>query len=59
MAGVEKLMAGEQSFGRQTWGLLCLELWYRAFVDGDRLRPLAVAGSPERSARIIEAGKTW
>ena len=51
-------MAGEQSFGRQTWGLLCLELWYRAFVDGERLRPLALAGG-ERSARVIEASSAW
>jgi asparagine synthase (glutamine-hydrolysing) len=24
---------GEQPFGRKTWGLLCLELWQRAFHD--------------------------
>jgi asparagine synthase (glutamine-hydrolysing) len=29
LAGLES----EQAFGRQTWGLLCLELWQRAFHD--------------------------
>jgi len=36
MDGVERLILQEQSFGRSLWGLLCLELWYRAFIDGDR-----------------------
>lgn len=40
-SGVEQLLATEASFGRQLWGLLSLELWYRAFIDGDQL--------PERS----------
>lgn len=26
-------LEGEQPFGRQTWGLLCLELWQRNFHD--------------------------
>jgi asparagine synthase (glutamine-hydrolysing) len=34
---VEALLSREQKFGRQTWGLLCLELWFRAFVDGDQV----------------------
>jgi asparagine synthase (glutamine-hydrolysing) len=37
MDGVEKLLAKNASFGRPLWGLLSLELWYQAFVDGDRL----------------------
>jgi asparagine synthase (glutamine-hydrolysing) len=37
MAGVERLVAGEAKFGRQLWGLLSLELWYRAFVDGEQI----------------------
>ena len=37
MAGVEKLLAKNAAFGRPLWGLLSLELWYQAFVDGDRL----------------------
>lgn len=32
--GVEKLIADEPRFGRQLWGLLCLELWFRVFIDG-------------------------
>jgi asparagine synthase (glutamine-hydrolysing) len=32
---VESLLERERGFGRQVWGLLCLELWYKAFVDGD------------------------
>jgi asparagine synthase (glutamine-hydrolysing) len=34
--GVERLIGQERSFGRQLWGLLSLELWFRAFVDGER-----------------------
>lgn len=34
---VERLLLHERSFGRQVWGLLCLELWFRAFVDGEQL----------------------
>ena len=30
-------MANEGAFGRTTWGALCLELWFRQFVDGDGL----------------------
>ncbi|MGH7821550.1 MAG: asparagine synthase-related protein, partial [Candidatus Binatia bacterium] len=37
--GVEKCLRQEHGFGRQLWGLLCLELWFRAFVDGERCRP--------------------
>ena len=32
---VKRLIEGEQAFGRQLWGLLCQELWYRAFIDGE------------------------
>ena len=48
--GVESLIQGERSFGRQLWGLLSLELWFRAFVDGEHLpqpvnmQPVANAG---------------
>jgi hypothetical protein len=28
------------------WGLLCLELWFRAFIDGDAIPPL-----PKKEAR--------
>jgi asparagine synthase (glutamine-hydrolysing) len=34
--GVERLLSKEHKFGRQIWGLLCLELWFRAFVDGEQ-----------------------
>jgi asparagine synthase (glutamine-hydrolysing) len=37
--GVEKLLATNAPFDRQLWGVLCLELWFQAFVDGDRLPP--------------------
>jgi asparagine synthase (glutamine-hydrolysing) len=36
MDGVERLITGTSSFDRQLWGLLSLELWHRAFIDGDR-----------------------
>ena len=41
MDAVERLIVKEQRFGRQIWGLMCLELWYRAFIDGDELTGLS------------------
>ena len=35
--GVERLLTGQSTFDRQLWGLLSLELWFQAFIDGDRL----------------------
>ncbi|WP_460145633.1 asparagine synthase-related protein [Pseudomonas sp. H3_B11] len=32
---VEKALNSESEFGRVVWGLLCLELWHRDFIDGD------------------------
>ncbi|MCP5266383.1 MAG: asparagine synthase (glutamine-hydrolyzing) [Burkholderiaceae bacterium] len=34
-AAIEQAIAGEREFGRVVWGLLCLELWHRIFIDGD------------------------
>ncbi|MEJ0009687.1 MAG: asparagine synthase (glutamine-hydrolyzing) [Alphaproteobacteria bacterium] len=31
---VEKAISGQAKFSRVTWGLLCLELWQREFIDG-------------------------
>lgn len=33
MAGVEACIRGEQPIGRTVWGLLSLELWFRAYFD--------------------------
>lgn len=33
MDGVKELIDIESKFGRQIWGLLCLELWFREFID--------------------------
>lgn len=35
---VERLMNGENAFGRRLWGLLNLELWYRTFIDAGPAR---------------------
>lgn len=32
---VEKALTDEREFGRVVWGLLCLELWHRIFIDKD------------------------
>lgn len=32
---VEKALTDEREFGRIVWGLLCLELWHRIFIDKD------------------------
>jgi asparagine synthase (glutamine-hydrolysing) len=32
---VEKLIQSERPFGRQLWGMLCLELWFQQFIDND------------------------
>ena len=31
---LDSLLDGERPYARGTWGLLCLELWRRAFLDG-------------------------
>jgi len=33
---LEKLLSRERPFGRALWGALCLELWCRTFLDGER-----------------------
>lgn len=38
VAEVENAVDNEKEFGRVVWGLLCLELWFRIFIDGD-LKP--------------------
>ena len=30
---VEQLVEDENAYGRRLWGLLCLELWFRTFID--------------------------
>ncbi len=48
--GVEQLIRGERAFGRQLWGLLSLELWFRAFLDGER--------RPRRQASALPSGSS-
>lgn len=32
---IQGAITGDATYGREVWGLLCLELWFRAFVDGE------------------------
>ena len=38
VAAIERAIDSEREFGRVVWGLLCLELWHRVYIDGD-MRP--------------------
>jgi len=51
MEGVERVIAREQRFGRQIWGLLSLELWFRAFMDGEQLP------KPGSARAVVEVGR--
>lgn len=55
--GVEKLLQTEGCFGRQLWGLLSLELWFRAFVDKEycRVSQSATAASLDRPSVNVTA----
>lgn len=35
VAAIERAIEREHAFGRIVWGLLCLEVWHRIFIDGD------------------------
>ena len=32
---IEKQIDNEEAFGRKLWGLVCLELWFQTFIDGN------------------------
>ncbi len=32
---IQHMLRREQVFGREIWGVLCLELWHQLFIDGD------------------------
>jgi asparagine synthase (glutamine-hydrolysing) len=54
---VEKLIMKEQKFDRQLWGLLCLELWFRAFVDKERFPRSAAAAPTAAVSSRLDNGK--
>ena len=35
ISAIERAIDSEREFGRVVWGLLCLELWHRIYIDGD------------------------
>lgn len=35
VAAIRQHLHQETNFSRVTWGLLCLEIWFRTFIDGD------------------------
>ena len=32
---LEDILKSERPYGRTIWALLCLELWFQQFIDGD------------------------
>ena len=56
--GVEKLLARERKFGRELWGLLCLELWFRAFLDGEALPPRRTGEARPEAVVASSSGET-
>lgn len=34
IAEIKKILGQEKSFGRVVWGLLCMELWHKTYIDG-------------------------
>jgi asparagine synthase (glutamine-hydrolysing) len=53
MDGIEKVILKEQKFGRQVWGLLCLELWFRNFIDGDGMARSLPAATASAAADVV------
>jgi asparagine synthase (glutamine-hydrolysing) len=57
--GIEKLILNDHNFSRQLWGLLCLELWFRAFIDRDyipvttKAQEFVVTASQESRAVVV------
>lgn len=35
VVAIERALDDEWEFGRVVWGLLCMELWHRIYIDGD------------------------
>jgi asparagine synthase (glutamine-hydrolysing) len=33
MNNLKRFIENERSFGRAIWGILCLEMWFREFID--------------------------
>ncbi len=54
---VKKLVTAEREFGRQLWGMLCLELWFREFFDKKvsihPKRKIEVVGVKRRDAKKL------
>ena len=53
---VDRLLAGSGRYDRRLWGLLCLELWFRTFVDGQPPAAPEAGAAAERRATLSEAG---
>lgn len=54
---VKQLVTAEREFGRQLWGMLCLELWFREFIDKKvsihPKRKIEVSGVKRRVAKKL------
>jgi asparagine synthase (glutamine-hydrolysing) len=53
MDAIEQLADGESPYGRELWGLLCLETWFQTFIDGGAP---ALSNASQRVATVREAG---
>jgi asparagine synthase (glutamine-hydrolysing) len=46
---LDQHFSGREDHGTRIWGLLCLEMWHRTFMDGDLSGPMTVSAGPTQN----------